>query len=236
MSKTVKDLCSWEVLQEAIQNGKVKLVNECLNDEKNRNWGSNSPLLEVEEYWSDNGKNDKKVEKKAIEMFNAILAKGANINQQFDLGETLLYKAIENDNPALVKLLLKNGADPNIPDMYGATPLHMAVLLSYPKIYKGLLLAGADPTIEDSIGSVAEEYIKPEDKLSFDKIKKEVNTVKGVAVLKSIKPTADMYKQNDVYTLLDAETIKKLHSYGGRKAIKTTKRRETTKRRKTIKR
>ena len=144
--------------------------------------------------------------------------------------KTALHEAVENNKPTLAKLLLENGANPNLQDFHKRTALHAAAATNNLESYKDLLLAGADPTIEDKNYFVADDFIGEDELPKFDKIKKEVNTVKGVAVFNHINPNPTR-----TYEHFHAEDKQNLHDYlGGKK--KTLKRRKTIRRRKTIKR
>jgi hypothetical protein len=163
-----------------------------------------------------------------------------------------LFMAVHNMNTGLVKQLLAEGADPNVRGEFNRTPLHIAALmyLTYPannysfptarlsEIYYELLKAGSDPNIIDDLGYVADDFIRLSPNLhNFEKKKKEFNTLKGIAALQKIQPEAEMYTGSNVYTHLDAKSIKDLHDYsGGIKRRKTIRRRKTIKRRKSSKR
>ena len=57
-----------------------------------------------------------------------LLASGANINLQDELGTTILHVACEHGNMNVVKCLIKNGADVTIADTLGRTAPHLAAL------------------------------------------------------------------------------------------------------------
>ncbi len=68
-------------------------------------------------------------------------------------GMTLLFKAIQHNNPRAVELLIEKGADLHrCEGTQGASPLLMAVNLGNPGIVHQLLEAGADPEIKGIFG------------------------------------------------------------------------------------
>ena len=219
------------LLRNAIKDGNVDSMNEILakNAYKEFSWPYKTPLMEVVDYWKE---GDMENNKKAKIMFNSFLAAGANINQEgFFSFRTALHEATEKNKPTMVKFLLENGANPNVQDNRDRTALHAAAATNNLESYKDLLLAGADPTIEDTDYLVADEYIAEDDKPKFDKIKQEVNTLKGIAAFNNINPNPTR-----TYETLQAEDIQNLHDYsGGIKRRKTIKR-KTIKRKKSMKR
>jgi ankyrin repeat protein len=84
----------------------------------------------------------------------AMLARGAEVNEQDIMGNTPLHWAVKY--PAMVRFLLENGADVNARNLLGETALHLAVR------YKGsveiLLEKGADKTIRTVFGRTAVDY------------------------------------------------------------------------------
>ncbi|KAF1695990.1 hypothetical protein CSC65_05700 [Pseudoxanthomonas daejeonensis] len=102
------------------------------------------------------------------EVLDALLARGASINQIDDWGQTplhdvdgvvhaklLLDRGADPDGVAHAKLLLDRGADPNAADQDGNTPLHYAP----DRATAALLLAhGADPSIQNHDNQIAEQY------------------------------------------------------------------------------
>jgi ankyrin repeat protein len=157
------------LLMNAIKDGNVDSMNEILakNAYKELSSPYKTPLMEVVDYWKE---GDMENNKKAKIMFSALLAAGANINQEgfFSL-RTALHEAVEKNKPTMVKLLLENGANPNTQDNKDRTPLHAAAATNNVESYKDLLLAGADPTIKDTDYLVADEYIEEEKNLHLTK-------------------------------------------------------------------
>jgi ankyrin repeat protein len=220
------------LLRKAIKDGNIDSMNDILaaGAYKNLSWPFRTPLMEVVDYWKE---GDMENNKKAKIMFNALLAAGANINQYgfFSL-KTAIHEAVEKNKPTMVKLLLENGANPNIQDNKDRTALHAAAATNNLESYKDLLLAGVDPTIEDAGNHlVADEYIDEENMSKFEKIKQEVNTLKGVAAFNHMNPNPTR-----TYEALQAEDVQNLHDYsGGKRRRKSIKRKKTIRRRKTIK-
>eukprot|EP01116_Phalansterium_solitarium_P006676 TRINITY_DN1901_c0_g1_i1.p1 TRINITY_DN1901_c0_g1~~TRINITY_DN1901_c0_g1_i1.p1 ORF type:complete len:680 (+),score=273.03 TRINITY_DN1901_c0_g1_i1:364-2403(+) len=83
------------------------------------------------------------------EILDEFIAKGAVLNDQNDVGETPLHKALLNPTVRLlmVRLLLERHADGNIANFNGETPLHYAIHLNRRDIVVALLSSGADPTL-----------------------------------------------------------------------------------------
>ena len=88
----------------------------------------------------------------APRVLDALLERGASINQIDNLGQTPIHDV---GGVAHAQLLLDRGADPNALDQDGNTPLHYvpdrdtaAVLLEH----------GADPTLQNREGQTAEQY------------------------------------------------------------------------------
>ena len=78
-----------------------------------------------------------------------LINEGVEVDAEGLLGETPLTEAVENGNPAVVRLLIAAGADVNHRTNNGATPLAIARDLqerfggSYGKIVELLVRAGA---------------------------------------------------------------------------------------------
>ena len=85
-------------------------------------------------------------------VLDALLERGASINQIDDLGQTPLHDV---ENAAHAQLLLDRGADPNAKDQDGNTPLHYAPDRDTAAL---LLDHGADPAIQNRIGQTAEQH------------------------------------------------------------------------------
>jgi ankyrin repeat protein len=172
--------------------------------------------------------------RKPSEFIKILLENGADPNIQAYDGATALHQAVREKPSEIMQLLLEKGANPNLQLRHdGETPLHWATSLGNYAAYKDLLLAGADPKIKTKMNKVADDLIR-ENKPEFDKVKQEVNTLKGVAALQEIHPEAEMLKIGNVYDQMDAESIIDLHRYmgkGGKQRRKSTKRRKSAKRR-----
>lgn len=86
------------------------------------------------------------------QVMDALLERGASINQIDDLGQTQLHDLY---GAAHAQLLLDRGADPNAKDQDGNTPLHYAPDRDTAVL---LLERGADPAIQNHDGQTAEHY------------------------------------------------------------------------------
>ncbi len=75
----------------------------------------------------------------------ALLADGANPNEQQADGATALHWAVHRENSELITVLLSSGADINAVNRLGATPLFIAARSGRSDLVAQLLEAGADP-------------------------------------------------------------------------------------------
>jgi len=234
-----KDYRDAEMLSDAINSGNLDFMMSLMKDYNvnAHRWRDDPVLSEVVNYWEE---GDTENNEKAKIMVDALLIEHTNINKPgWHSEKTPLHLATEQRKPTMVKLLLEKGANPNIRNYKDRTALHIATMTDNVEIYKDLLLAGADTTIE-GLGNfedngrrfVADDFIKEEYKQQFEDVRKQVDTIKGVAAFNHIYPNPV-----SVYTDLQAEDIQNLHDYlGGIKRRKTIKRRKSIKRRKTIRR
>lgn len=78
-----------------------------------------------------------------MELVEALIDSGANVNKVNYEGETPLFAAVKLGSVEKVAFLLENGADPNIHDLDGATCLHHAASLGLDSIAAVLLRNGA---------------------------------------------------------------------------------------------
>jgi len=78
-----------------------------------------------------------------LELVEALIDNGANVNKANYAGETPLLLAVKLGCVEKVNLLLENGADPNIQDINGASCLHYAATLGLETIAASLLRNGA---------------------------------------------------------------------------------------------
>jgi ankyrin repeat protein len=225
-------------IKQVIQNGDVERMKEI--------YGLNlgvfySRINDLVNYWKEGDIENNKIAK---EMFDVMLKAGIGINDGMFINNNsdALISAIETRKPTLVKFFLEEGANPNswyneiFPAVFDepdkkCTALHVAVRNRDLVSYKNLLLAGADPNIRDDFGHVADDYLRGLPELpDFEKIKKELNTLKVAAILQETIPE---------YHQLDVDTMKEFNDYSadaGKKRRKTIKRRKSIKRRKTIRR
>ncbi|WP_341792937.1 ankyrin repeat domain-containing protein [Rickettsia endosymbiont of Ceutorhynchus obstrictus] len=97
------------------------------------------------------------------------LDKGANLTSSDNLsktinirnlsGETILFKAIDEDKADVVKFLLKKGADSNIATSWGLPPLHFAAFRENLEIIELLIKSGAKINAQDVDGETALYYL-----------------------------------------------------------------------------
>ena len=76
-----------------------------------------------------------------------ILAMGANVNYQDDLGLTALHGAIQLNRPDVMKVLLENKANMYLTNKYGYTPAYTTMLSNKPECLKILIEHGLDTSI-----------------------------------------------------------------------------------------
>jgi ankyrin repeat protein len=96
-------------------------------------------------------------EARHLEVMRMLLSKGADPNVKPWVGETALYRAVQQRSANMVKLLFDHGADHNLKDRSGKTPLMAAVEGSYLhdktlEMVQLLVKAGADPNAADNDG------------------------------------------------------------------------------------
>lgn len=89
-----------------------------------------------------------------IEMVNAALDAGADVNARDDYHQTtVLMSAIRDDNIQIIKLLIESGADTEMQDDMGNTALHHAITWpSNPQVVGLLLKNGADVNLKNYFG------------------------------------------------------------------------------------
>lgn len=68
----------------------------------------------------------KAVRSGSIEVVQAILDAGSDVNEQGDFGETPLHAAVDDDLVEIATLLMSRGADPSLQSTFGGTALQMA--------------------------------------------------------------------------------------------------------------
>lgn len=80
-------------------------------------------------------------EKGSIELVQALLDAGAEVELRDRHGKTALFYAVEvaNENSDVISALIARGADPNCKSVEGKTPLIRAVEKGHSKIAKTLL-------------------------------------------------------------------------------------------------
>lgn len=91
------------------------------------------------------------IEQGDVKAAQALLDKGANVNELRDQGFTPLHAALFANETEIAKLLLAKGAK-NSPDTDGITPLHIAASFGQITIMELLLKNGANINVKDNDG------------------------------------------------------------------------------------
>lgn len=105
------------------------------------------------ENWHNGGVLALAVRANCQDMVERLLAAGALVNFQDDMGRTALNAAISNGNEQMVSVLLEAGADVvGIADQSGVTPLAQAAQMGFSQLMPQLLDAGADINAVDKDG------------------------------------------------------------------------------------
>jgi ankyrin repeat protein len=89
-----------------------------------------------------------------LQVVRLLLAAGADPEATTGAGETVLMRACERHNLAIIDALLAAGANPNRGGD-GSTPLHRATYEGFVAGIRRLLAAGADPQARDHRGRTA---------------------------------------------------------------------------------
>ena len=92
-----------------------------------------------------------------IPVVKFLIEKGADINQNSDMGTALMAAAVKK-NTEIAQLLLEKKADPNLSDPNGTTALIYAVQFNAPDLIKLLLKYNASKNGKDKSGKTAFEY------------------------------------------------------------------------------
>jgi hypothetical protein len=82
-----------------------------------------------------------------------LIKKGADINQSYKDGGSLLYWLASGGYVDAAKIAIDNGADVNKPDDHGRTPLHEASINGRVNMVKLLIERGANPNARDDRGN-----------------------------------------------------------------------------------
>jgi ankyrin repeat protein len=91
-----------------------------------------------------------------LEIFQAMLDAGVEINPNTDIYMSPLGVAIHKDDPVMIKALIVKGADVNMVDREtGETPLMFAARYSTSEVVGVLLDAGAEVNAKDKNGRTA---------------------------------------------------------------------------------
>ncbi len=90
-----------------------------------------------------------------VNLIDAFLLKGIDLNAKNDSGKTVLHIAVENGDVKTVEALLeKQGIDLNAKDNYGETALHIAATLGKQDVVEKLLEHAARVDIENNNGKI----------------------------------------------------------------------------------
>ena len=95
-----------------------------------------------------------------MNVFQAVLASGADIDGRDGRGWTALMHAVNKGYLLLIEPLLEAGADPDIRAPDGATALFMAAALGHSEIIALLMKAGADVSVRDPAGKTASDVAR----------------------------------------------------------------------------
>lgn len=123
------------VLHVAAQSGSTEVVHLILRRDKNKellekgNAGGRTPILIT-------------TSREHVEIVEALIAAGANVDAQGGAGNTALHLAVENDMPEVVGLLLNAAAKLDITNNDGQTPYAQALASGSEDC--GAVLAAAD--------------------------------------------------------------------------------------------
>jgi ankyrin repeat protein len=125
----------------------------------------------------------------SMEQINKLLEAGADVNECDGEGFTLLYTAIENNQPKAVEVLLTHGANPNtLPNKpVWLSPLQMAAMNNQGTIAKLLVDHGADPNVRE-----------PARKMTALEIAHERGASSVIQALNTTKKTATPQKHGDM--------------------------------------
>ena len=138
-----------------------------------------------------NPRDHKQYEKMSL-MYNkyrtraAELKETGEINRQNSKGETILHKAVNQNNVFFVIELIKNGANLNIQNNFGLAPLHYAAIRSSPTIIKTLIHCGANKEVrtndefkQSTPEELATNYHKPKNaKIISETTKNDNNLIR----------------------------------------------------------
>ena len=162
------------VLSSACIIGNEEIVDILLNANADLNPDGERPL--DLEFVLEMGQGNMSIVKKLI------LAAGIDINKQNEDGETQLFKAVYDNEKAMVSLLLKLNADPNIGNNDAKTPLMEASSDGHPFYVKMLLLYGANVNLKDTNGKTAYDWARNNDVKRILEEAKKTGSMTGIGL------------------------------------------------------
>lgn len=150
----IQDMNGWTALHCAADGRHLDVVKSLLNEAK----GLDVNALTIERasvlHYLVRFPKDVVAENQSIykEVFELLVAKGANLTTENVNGEGPLHAACWKGNICAVELLLNCRADSNMATSYGETPLHYAVRSGQKEIVQLLARFGAEPTLKSENG------------------------------------------------------------------------------------
>lgn len=120
----------------------------CAIDEEDKN--GNTPLMWAVSFVDEDGQGEI-----SMELIEALIDSGANINQVNHDGETPLFTAVKLNSEDKVEYLLENNANPNAKNIEGCSPLHFAAEIGNEAIVEALLMNGAYVNNRDDMDECA---------------------------------------------------------------------------------
>nr|WP_255359856.1 ankyrin repeat domain-containing protein [Wolbachia endosymbiont of Laodelphax striatellus] len=90
---------------------------------------------------------------------NALIEKGANVNEKDVRGDTPLHNTTYLDSINIAKALIEKGADVNAVNIWERTPLHCAALYGHMDLVKALIERGANVNAVDKSGKTHLYYL-----------------------------------------------------------------------------
>ncbi len=137
-----------------------------------------------------------------LDLMQAHIEAGSDLNQKDDFGSTPLIIAITFDQSAVAKQLIEAGADLNATGADGGTALHSAAFYCRTDLVQALLDKGAELNIRNQYGSTALASVEgpfEQVKMVYDQVSKDLGPLGfklDYAHLQATRPqVADMIRQ-----------------------------------------